>query len=168
MRTCSVDGCSAEHVARGCCAKHYMRLRATGSPVGLKIAERGTSVNRKGYRVYADKPKHITVAERAMGKPLPAGAIVHHWDENRTNNQNSNLLVCSRAYHALIHARMRAMAACGNPDWAPCKFCKKHDDPKNLYISPGKRSGYHYACCNEANRLKRLLAGKKPRRTTIK
>lgn len=33
MKTCSVDGCGNKHLAKGFCAKHYMRYRAHGDPL---------------------------------------------------------------------------------------------------------------------------------------
>ncbi|SRR6266403_1600339 len=67
--------------------------------------------------------EHVRVAEKILGKRLPQGAVVHHIDENTLNNLPSNLVVCpSRAYHNLIHARMRAVAACGNPNWRRCSI----------------------------------------------
>ncbi len=42
---------------------------------------------------------HIRVAEKALGRPLPVGAIVHHHDENKLNYEESNLVICqNRAY----------------------------------------------------------------------
>lgn len=77
--------------------------------------------------------EHIVVAEMALGKPLPIGAVVHHVNENHYDNRNENLVICeNRAYHALLHARLRALKECGNPDWRRCNFCHKYDDPANL------------------------------------
>lgn len=61
--------------------------------------------NSVGY-VY----EHIVIAERALGHPLPDGAVVHHFDENKSNNGNGNLVICQdEAYHHLLHARQRAV-----------------------------------------------------------
>jgi len=93
------------------------------------------------------KLEHVLVAERALGKPLPRGAQVHHWDRDRSNNAPSNLVICpDQAYHRLLHRRMAAMEACGNPNWMPCCFCRRHDDPKNLYVSPNGVHAYHREC----------------------
>ena len=42
MKGCGVQGCKKLHEARGFCAKHYQRLKATGTPTGLKINRRDT------------------------------------------------------------------------------------------------------------------------------
>lgn len=61
--------------------------------------------------------QHILVAERALGHALPAGAEVHHFDENQRNNAGGNLVICQdRAYHKLLHVRARTVRAGGNPN----------------------------------------------------
>ena len=77
------------------------------------------------------KPEHIQIAERALGHTLPFGAMVHHHDRDKTNNKNSNLVICENgAYHHLIHARMNALANGIDPDkekYCPeCKLIKPH------------------------------------------
>ena len=101
--------------------------------------------------------EHIFVAEKALGKSLPLGAVVHHADENRKNNANNNLVICqNHAYHKLLHRRMRALRGCGNPNWAKCKFCKEWDDPKNLWVWQGNHfAAHHNRCHNEYQRHKK-------------
>jgi hypothetical protein len=61
--------------------------------------------------------EHVLVAEKALGRFMPAGAEIHHVDEDITNNANRNLVICeSRAYHKLLHARTRIVKAGGNPN----------------------------------------------------
>jgi hypothetical protein len=69
---------------------------------------------------------HVLVAEAALGKALPAGAEVHHVDENTLNNAGRNLVICQdRAYHKLLHARTRIVKAGGNPNTERvCSRCK--------------------------------------------
>jgi hypothetical protein len=86
--------------------------------------------------------EHRIVAEKALGHYLPAAAIVHHVDENGTNNRSDNLVICqNHAYHKLIHRRMRAFAACGHANWRHCRFCDQWfapDDPSIVIRRNGK------------------------------
>lgn len=92
---------------------------------------------RKSYKAQATETGlraiHIGVAEKALGRKLPLGAVVHHVDENTLNNANENLVICpSKAYHNLLHQRMRALGACGNANWRKCPYCKQYGDPANM------------------------------------
>lgn len=79
--------------------------------------------------------EHIIVAEKALGKFLPPSAEVHHVNEMKGDNRNNNLVICQDgAYHKALHSRMRALKACGNPNWKKCNICKQWDDPINLQI----------------------------------
>lgn len=117
----------------------------------MNLSENGPKPRKDGYIGHnvggKTKLEHVLVAERALGKPLPPGAQVHHWDRDRRNNSPTNLVICpDQAYHRLIHRRMAAMDACGNPEWMLCVFCGEHDDPKNLYVAPNGVSAYHREC----------------------
>lgn len=60
---------------------------------------------------------HILIAEKALGKPLPVGAEVHHVDEDVSNNANQNLVICQdKAFHKLLHVRTRIVKAGGDPN----------------------------------------------------
>ena len=97
---------------------------------------------------------HQWMAEKALGKPLPQDAEVHHVDFDRAHNINRNLVVCpNAAYHDLIEQRTRALLACGHADWRKCRFCKQYDDPASLYIS--KSNVHHRSCIAEYYRSHR-------------
>jgi hypothetical protein len=83
-----------------------------------KITQHGhPSADGQGH-VY----EHVLVAERALGKLLPASAHVHHVDDDGLNNANRNLVICQdAAYHKLLHVRTRVVKAGGNPNTE--KFC---------------------------------------------
>lgn len=103
--------------------------------------------------------EHILIAEHVLGRPLPNGAVVHHANGIKDDNRNNNLCICQdEAYHQELHRRKRAVAACGNPDWIRCKYCKNYDDPTQMQvlISAGGR-----------HRLARHPGCKRLRRTSV-
>jgi len=89
--------------------------------------------------------EHVVIAEKVLGKPLPAKSRIHHHDENKRNNHNNLVLCEDDAYHFLLHKRMRALAECGNVTWGKCVFCKIYDDPQNLFIDR-QNTTYHKSC----------------------
>lgn len=91
---------------------------------------------------------HVHVAERIMGKRLPIGAVVHHYNENRKDNSPPNLVVCQdQAYHLLLHARKRIRDAGGNPNTDKiCGRCEKVKPKTEFHLSPNKGDGYRCYC----------------------
>ena len=108
----------------------------------------GRRVDALGYvRVWTstkvDVFEHIICAEKALGKPLPMGAEVHHHNGTRDSGP---LVVCQdKAYHNFLHRRMRAYKACGHANWRKCWICKEYDDPINL-TGLSTRALYHEEC----------------------
>jgi len=105
--------------------------------------------------------RYIVVAERALGKTLPPGVIIHHVDGNQTNDTNTNLVICENTkYHHLLHVREKALKECGHANWKKCWICQKYDDPKNLYIASRGNPIRHLKCHREyernGNRIWRL------------
>ena len=73
---------------------------------------------------------------------------MHHWNEDKADNRNENLVVCpDKKYHALLHKRARALDACGNASWRPCVLCKRYDDVNNM--KPNQASYRHAKCHSE-------------------
>lgn len=98
------------------------------------------------------------VAEKALGRKLPEGAVIHHVDEDRSNNASSNLVICpDESYHRLIHVRMRAMKACGNPDYRVCVICGKYDDPGQMQLKRNNYNGsYRHPMCVSLDNKKQI------------
>ena len=155
MRACTIPGCIKRHEARGWCDMHYARWKRLGDPLAKIIADDGNAINSQGYKIYAGKKEHTEIAERVLGKRLPKNVIVHHADENRANNDHGNLVICTRGFHQVIHARMRALAASGNPNWRICKYCGQYDDPSRMYISPLHAHAWHRECARKVKATRR-------------
>jgi len=116
-------------------------------------------------RIFILKPEHprsdkngyvlrsILFSEKALGKPIPPKARVHHFDGD-TSNDHENLVICeSQTYHSFLHQRKRAFDSCGIASWRKCRYCGEYDDPRNLYISPPPRTqSCHRKCKNRYER----------------
>jgi hypothetical protein len=116
------------------CRGHGLRNRATTN-----------DYHRTRILTGRPRPEHVAIVEKALGKPLPRGAQVHHVNEDKQDNGHGNLVACEdQSYHRLLHRRRDALLACGNPNWRKCGLCKEWDAPENLYIN--ERSAKHQAC----------------------
>jgi hypothetical protein len=100
--------------------------------------------------------EHILVVEQAIGHYLLPLHVVHHADEDKTNNRSNNLVVCEdESYHQTLHARKRALEECGNVHWRKCCFCHQYDDPTNMRYSTGSRHYVHRPCELDYERRRR-------------
>lgn len=94
---------------------------------------------------------HRLRAERALGKPLPPGALVHHADGS--TNENAPLVICQdMAYHRLLHSRMRVRAAGGNPNLD--KLCCRCRRTKHFEEFPRGRGTFNrHSICKVCLRI---------------
>lgn len=77
------------------------------------------------------RQEHLLAAEKALGRPLDQIHPVHHFDKDRSNNKNTNLVICEdRSYHALLHRRQRIVEFGGDPNTQ--KICSRCKLPKNF------------------------------------
>jgi len=153
--SCSIIDCDLTVMAKGFCTKHYKRILRHGDPSFTKNRKRGTgAIDNHGYvklsinkRIVA---QHVLIAETVLGKSLPANAVVHHADENRSHNAHDNLVICQDGgYHQMLHARKRSYDACGHVDWLRCRFCKKYGPADEVRFDRSSGSSWHIECHNE-------------------
>jgi hypothetical protein len=142
---------------KACCSKECARLRQRGP---LNSAWKGgRQIESNGYvRVWmpshprADKNgtvlEHLLVAQAALGYPVPARHPVHHFDENKSNNERSNLVICQdNRYHMLLHARKRILDAGGDPDKVKiCGVCKQLVQREEFHKNRATIDGLNQNC----------------------
>ncbi len=122
MKLCSVAQCRRPIHSRGWCRRHYMSWWRYGDPLIELHARRGDGRGRREVRVCV--PGHPggnssgcvkrarLVVEKAIGRYLKPTEIVHHVDEDSTNDRNDNLVACeNQSYHMFLHYRMRLYRA---------------------------------------------------------
>jgi hypothetical protein len=93
--------------------------------------------------------EHVAIAAAALGRAIPKGVEVHHVNEDPSDNSRGNLVICQdHAYHFLLHRRLRALLACGNPNYMKCEICHQYDDPSQLYVSRTRAYRAVHPACN--------------------
>lgn len=112
--------------------------------------------NKSGY-VF----RSLIVAEKALGRPIPTSVEVHHANLIKSDDSNSNLVICQdRSYHAFIHARTRIFLAGGNPNTDKiCSTCKKVLPKDNFGFD---RNNLRFDCkrCHSASERNRNVSSR--------
>lgn len=115
---CTVDGCELTVRARGLCGMHYERVRAFGD---AGSAERMPAHRSRGGRILINgyvkvrMPEHPAstagyvyehrlVMEQHLGRRLARDEVVHHINENKTDNRLANLRVMTNSDHVRLHS----------------------------------------------------------------
>lgn len=104
------------------------------------------------YNISANKGgnifTHIKIAEEALGRRLEYKNVVHHVDEDKTNNCNFNLVICEdEKYHRLLHARQRVLKGGGDPNTQKfCTTCKNLKNKLDFYRQASKFDHLQGSC----------------------
>lgn len=118
---CQHVGCknTIEKGGNGYCGMHAQRVRRYGDPDFITPEEERRANNRVAqlrrfgevkpdtYRKYFGRHEHRVVAEQELGRPLRSNEHVHHIDENKHNNDPSNLQVVDAKDHIKHHAQKK-------------------------------------------------------------
>lgn len=164
---CVVEGCFRTNIrARGLCNAHYQLARNSSllEDYASKIKHVG-HIAQSGYHRIGDKITHITIVEKALGRPIPQGAEIHHVNGIRHDNDSQwNLVLCpNHAYHMLLERRTKALEACGNANFVRCQHCKRYDDISNGIYFDNRGTIYHTKCHSEYTRVLKLNKRRKER-----
>ena len=125
--------------------------RGRGKYCSRECSDEGKHARAQGYVTVNNKRLHRIVAERALGRPLPPSAVVHHWGEL---SEHGKLVICEdQSYHMLLHARERVLRAGGNPNTqricSTCRLVKAHS---GFYLrKSGARAGQLTNVCRECS-----------------
>lgn len=90
-------------------SEEWKRNISIGKKAALVGKSKGVSIKPSGYMEYTTGPYkgrsvHVVAMEQHIGRRLFANEVVHHIDEDRSNNDISNLRLMTRAEHASLHA----------------------------------------------------------------
>lgn len=126
---------------------------------GLGAHGAGRSITGDGYMKVDSGYEHRAVAEKALGRPLPKGAVVHHVNGDKSDNRGVNLVICEdEKYHRLLHTNQKILAEGG--EIGKHLFCGScgmllpldqfHANRCNLFRF--QRSGWCKQCANQRRR----------------
>lgn len=150
----------------------YCSLRCVG--LAKRVAQPVSSSGRPLVYV-KDHPRadghglvfeHIVIVEVALGKFLVAPHLVHHFDLDKTNNKNANLVACEdEGYHRLLHARTRVLKSGGDPNKDKiCSRCKRIL-PRTAFIKSRQAGDGLYRACKDCERMRTRLKARAFRET---
>lgn len=145
-RTCTIEGCGGNHLARGWCGKHYMRWSRYGDPTvthhpgresGREVAADGYVKIRQPDCPFSDASGWINehrYVTWSAGLLLDPSHHVHHINGIRDDNRLENLQVMTPADHYALHNDQNRKAHCVHGHALT---------PENTFV---RRNGKHREC----------------------
>jgi HNH endonuclease len=112
-KKCLTTGCNRGALAKGYCQQHYDSVFKHGREYLILAPDGSGTITKDGYREFNIKGEkileHVMLAEKALGRKLPPGVVVHHMNGDKLDNFTPfNLVICpDQAYHMLLHKRAR-------------------------------------------------------------
>ena len=125
--------------------------------------------NDRSYR----QNVHIRVAEEKLGRRVGKSEVVHHIDEDKTNNDPSNLLVFrTKGDHTLHHAKLETeMFQTSDGSFIVSKVQRTCPNCERMFEPNNNRDVYcGLACYIESANLKaqeRIIGGIRPDKETL-
>src|SRR5262245_40042853 len=156
---CKIQNCQNPIMSLDLCKMHYWRIRRHGDP-NKRLRRANGEGSFRGRRLCFSLPNGrkvqnaILVVEKVLGHELPKGVVIHHINEDESDDSHSNLVVCQdQGLHNIIHGRLNALKACGHARWKPCKFCQKYS--AEILLVKNGTSHYHVSCQREDQRKRK-------------
>ena len=124
------------HLTKGSNSRYCLPCwRKTGPEEnGYRFVCKGKT--NKGYVYLKDqneyRMEHVVKAERALGRRLKKGEVVHHINGIKSDNRNCNLLICTNSYHHWLHGEMSRRYAIEHFGGAPVEKRLLNSGGQNL------------------------------------
>lgn len=105
----------------------WKRNISAGRLAHAAVHARGVRINTSGYVEYTRGPHkgrtvHVVSMEQHIGRALAEGECVHHIDENKQNNDISNLMLMTIAEHARHHRLQEVLQGTDRERYEDGKF----------------------------------------------
>lgn len=107
-------GCRRRGMTRPPRSKEWGENISIGKMAAADSYAVGVSLKPNGYIEYTrgehkGRSVHVVIMERLIGRRINRGEIVHHVDEDRQNNEDTNLGLMTRSDHAKLHRHIEML-----------------------------------------------------------
>lgn len=122
--------------------RNYRQVRSDGQGYQYSIEDHPTNAANL-------ERLHRVIAARVLGRAaLPKGVVVHHVNDDGTDNRTCNLVILqNQSEHKTLHDRRKVFRLGGNPFFD--SLCGRCGEVKPLIDFTGGRPGWCKACARE-------------------